>query len=216
MYLKAVLFDLDGTLIDSAQDIGLALRKTLREVGLEEYYPGDIRNYIGGGVKALLQKVLGEKFREEYVEIFRKFYRENPVQYTRPYEGVPEVLEKLKERGLKLAVVSNKLEELSVEILRRLNLLDFFDFVAGGDTFEEKKPSPLPLLRTLDLLGVSPASALIVGDTEADILAGRGAGTRTALALWGYRRSEKVKPDYLLRKPSEVLHLLGSSQSGTS
>jgi len=211
MYLKAVLFDLDGTLIDSAQDIGLALKRTLKEVGLSEYYPDNIKDYIGGGVKALLQKVLKERFKEEYVEIFRKFYMENPVLYTKPYEGVPEVLAELKGKGIKLAVVSNKLEELSVEILKRLNLLSFFDFVAGGDTFEEKKPSPLPILKTLHMLGVPPDKALIVGDTEADMLAGKGAGTKTALALWGYVKKEKdLKADYVLHRPSEILNLFGT------
>lgn len=210
MRLRAVLFDLDGTLIDSAEDIGLALKKTLKDIGLEELYPDDVRKYIGGGVKALLERVLGDKFREEYVELFRRHYLSNPVVYTKPYEGVPEVLEELKGKGVKLAVVSNKLEELSREILRRLDLLDYFDFVAGGDTFPEKKPSPVPVLKTLDILGEEPGGALIVGDTEADIVAGKSAGTSTALASWGYVRINSVKPDFVFKKPLEILSVLDS------
>ena len=210
MRLRAVLFDLDGTLIDSAEDIGLALKKTLKDIGLEELYPDDVRKYIGGGVKALLERVLGDKFREEYVELFRRHYLSNPVVYTKPYEGVPEVLKELKGKGVKLAVVSNKLEELSREILRRLNLLDYFDFVAGGDTFPEKKPSPVPVLKTLDILGEEPGGALIVGDTEADIVAGKSAGTSTALASWGYVRINSVKPDFVFKKPLEILSVLDS------
>ena len=210
MRLRAVLFDLDGTLIDSAEDIGLALKKTLKDIGLEELYPDDVRKYIGGGVKALLERVLGDKFREEYVELFRRHYLSNPVVYTKPYEGVPEVLKELKGKGVKLAVVSNKLEELSREILRRLNLLDYFDFVAGGDTFPEKKPSPVPVLKTLEILGEEPGGALIVGDTEADIVAGKSAGTSTALASWGYVRINSVKPDFVFKKPLEILSVLDS------
>ena len=210
MRLRAVLFDLDGTLIDSAEDIGLALKKTLKDIGLEELYPDDVRKYIGGGVKALLERVLGDKFREEYVELFRRHYLSNPVVYTKPYEGVPEVLKELKGRGVKLAVVSNKLEELSREILRRLNLLDYFDFFAGGDTFPEKKPSPVPVLKTLEILGEEPGGALIVGDTEADIVAGKSAGTSTALASWGYVRINSVKPDFVFKKPLEILSVLDS------
>ena len=210
MRIRAVLFDLDGTLIDSAEDIGLALRKTLKDIGLEELYPDDVRKYIGGGVKALLERVLGDKFREEYVELFRRHYLSNPVVYTKPYEGVPEVLEELKKRNVKLAVVSNKLEELSREILKRLNLLDYFDFVAGGDTFPEKKPSPLPVLKSLEVLGEEAEDSLIVGDTEADIVAGKSAGTKTALASWGYVRLNSEKPDFVFKKPAEILSVLDS------
>ncbi|RUM28563.1 MAG: phosphoglycolate phosphatase [Aquifex sp.] len=206
--MEAILFDLDGTLIDSAEDIGLALRKTLKEIGLEEYYPRNIRNYIGGGVKALLERTLGDKFKEEYVELFRKFYLENPVVYTRPYEGIPEILSDLKNKGYRLAVVSNKLEELSREILKRIGLIDYFDFIAGGDTFPEKKPSSVPILKTLEIMGVEPSSSLIVGDTEADIVAGKEAGIKTALAKWGYVKLNSVKPDFILNLPRDLVKIL--------
>jgi len=208
MRIEAILFDLDGTLIDSAEDIGLALRKTLKEIGLEEYYPRNIRNYIGGGVKALLERTLGDKFKEEYVELFRKFYLENPVVYTRPYEGIPEILSDLKNKGYRLAVVSNKLEELSREILKRIGLIDYFDFIAGGDTFPEKKPSSVPILKTLEIMGVEPSSSLIVGDTEADIVAGKEAGIKTALAKWGYVKLNSVKPDFILNLPRDLVKIL--------
>ncbi|NPA32892.1 MAG: HAD-IA family hydrolase [Aquificae bacterium] len=206
--MRAVLFDLDGTLIDSAKDIELALRKTLKDVGLEEYMPERIEDYIGGGVRALLERVLGDKFREEFVEIFRNHYMENPVLYTKPYDGVPEMLERLKEKGYSLAVVSNKLEELSRKILEKLGLIHFFEFVAGGDTFLERKPSPVPIIGTLEILGTLPEFALVVGDTEADIVAGKGAGAKTALALWGYTKEVNTKPDLYLRSPSELTGVL--------
>jgi len=205
--MRALLFDLDGTLIDSAEDISLSLKLTLEEVGMLEKMPADVRRLVGGGVKALLEKVLGEDFREEYVAIFRKHYKNNPVVHTQPYEGIPEVLCKLKSEGLKLAVVTNKLEELSIEILKRLDLLEYFDIVVGGDTFEEKKPSPVPVIRTLNFLGVKPEEALMVGDTETDILAGRSAGTRTALAQWGYIRINSIEPDLYLKTPFDLLSL---------
>ena len=208
--LKVILFDLDGTLIDSSKDIGLALKKTLREIGLEDRYPDRIEKYIGGGVKALLERVLGEDFKEEYVEIFRKYYMENPVVYTKPYENIPKVLKELKGMNFKLAVVSNKLEDLSKEILKRLELIQFFDFIAGGDTFPEKKPSPLPVLKTLEILGEEPEKSLIVGDTEADITSGKEAGTKTALAKWGYVKLNSVKPDFELQTPEDILKIVKS------
>ncbi len=205
--MKAVLLDLDGTIIDSADDIALALKRTLREIYMEDKMPADVRKLVGGGVKALLEKVLGDDFREEYVDIFRKHYMNNPVVYTKPYKGIPEVLRTLKKRGLKLAVVSNKLEELSVEILKRLKLLDLFEVVVGGDSFSEKKPSPLPVSETLKLLGAEPASSVMVGDTETDLLAGKGAGTLTALAMWGYINVKFIEPDYKLSTPYDLLNL---------
>ncbi|WP_457600128.1 HAD family hydrolase [Hydrogenivirga sp.] len=204
--MKAVLFDLDGTLIDSADDIALSLRLTLDELGMSERMPEDVRRLIGGGVKALLQKVLGEDFREEYVKVFRKHYLSNPVVYTRPYEGIPELLTELKKGGVLLAVVTNKLEELSTEILKRLGMLSLFEIVVGGDTFGEKKPSPIPLLKALEFMGVEPEESLMVGDTSADIQAGRNAGTKTALAEWGYVQLNSAEPDLYLSSPEDLLN----------
>ncbi len=211
--MKALLFDLDGTLIDSAQDIALALEKTLKQVGLIHKMPDDVRPFVGGGVKALLERVLGEDYREEFVEIFRSNYRENPVVYTRPFEGVVETLKVLKEAGLRLAVVSNKPEDLSVEILRRLDLADMFDFIAGGDTFPEKKPSPLPIIETLKILDADPCESVMIGDTEADLVAGKGAGTKTALAQWGYVKINSSKPDFYLKRPQDLLDIFNSSSA---
>lgn len=205
--MRAFLFDLDGTLIDSAEDIALALRLTLEDLGLSERMPPDVRSFIGGGVRLLLERVLGDDFREEHVKVFRKHYISNPVVHTRPYPGIEETLKSLRERDFSLVVVTNKLEELSLEILKRLGLLDLFDLVVGGDTFSEKKPSPLPVKKALEFIGVKPSSALMVGDTEADIRAGRGAGTLTALALWGYVKNGAVEPDFFLKEPTELLSL---------
>jgi phosphoglycolate phosphatase len=207
--MKAVLFDLDGTLIDSADDIGLCLQKTLKEIGLEEFMPPEVRSLIGGGVKALLQKVLGDRFEEKHVEIFRKHYLKNPVIYTVPFPGILETLEELKRRGIALAVVTNKMEDLSREILKILGLLPFFDAVIGGDTLAEKKPSPAPLIHALKLLGTEPESTLMVGDTDSDIISGRRAGTKTALALWGYTHSVSEKADYEVSFPFELVSLTG-------
>ena len=206
--MRAILFDLDGTLIDSAEDIAFSLRLTLEELGVPERMPPDVRGLIGGGARALLEKILGKGFKDEHLEVFRKHYLTNPVIHTKPYEGIPETLEELKDRGIRLAVVTNKLEELSVEILRRLNLLDLFEVIVGGNTFGEKKPSPVPVIKTLELIGTQPEESLMVGDGEADILAGKRAGTKTALAGWGYTGQGSVSPDFFLKEPEEILDLV--------
>ncbi|MDQ7038199.1 MAG: HAD-IA family hydrolase [Aquificota bacterium] len=204
---RVFLFDLDGTLIDSAEDIALCLRLTLEDIGMEDRMPEDVKSLIGGGIRALLERVLGEDFREDHVRIFRGHYLDNPVVHTKLYPGVEEVLRTLKKKGKATAVVSNKLEELSREILKRLGVLDLFDLVVGGDTFEEKKPSPVPVRKTLDLIGCDPDEAVMIGDTEADIVAGKGAGTKTALALWGYVKVNSERPDYTLKTPKDILSL---------
>ncbi len=207
--MKAIAFDLDGTLIDSAEDIGLCLRKTLEEIGIPDKMPRDVRELIGGGVKALLQRVLGAEFREEHVKVFRKHYLANPVVYTRPFEGIPEALKVLKDRGFTLLVVTNKMEDLSREILKILGLLKYFDFIVGGDTYGEKKPSPLPLVNALKEVGLAPDQSLMVGDTDSDIISARSAGAMTALAVWGYCGSVTQKPDFILKKPEEIISLTG-------
>ncbi|NPB06800.1 MAG: phosphoglycolate phosphatase [Aquificae bacterium] len=214
MHLKAVLFDLDGTLVDSAPDIARALRRTLKALNKEHLVPDDVRPFIGGGARRLLEAVLKDAFTEEAVSLFRSFYAAEPARYSRPYDGIPELLNELKRRGLKLAVVTNKPDEITHALLKSLNLLDYFEFVAGGDTFPEKKPSPLPVLKTLERLSVEPKEALLVGDTEADVAAALSAGCYAALALWGYGAGSSLKPHFTLKSPSELLELLGHPQLG--
>ncbi len=205
--MKTLIFDLDGTLIDSAEDISLCLRKTLEEIGLEERMPADVRKLIGGGVRALLERVLGEDFEESHVKVFRKHYLDNPVVHTRPFPGVPETISELRERGYTLLVVTNKMEDLSREILKILGIDRFFSLIVGGDTYEEKKPSPLPVLKALEKVGTKPEESLMVGDTDSDILSGKRAGAKTALAEWGYTSSVSERADIVLKRPQELLQL---------
>ncbi len=207
MRVDTFIFDLDGTLIDSADDIALSLELTLKELGREDLMPENVRELIGGGVKALLERVLGEEFRKEHISVFRKYYLQNAVVHTELFPGVMETLLELKARGKRLLVVTNKMKLLTDEILRRLEVTDFFDLVVGGDTFPEKKPSPLPVMKALELTGSSKESSLMVGDTSADIEAGKGAGVRTALAEWGYVKLNSVPPDYVFSHPKELLSL---------
>ncbi len=99
------------------------------------------------------------------------------------------------------------MEDLCKRILKELRLDGYFEVVVGGDTFEEKKPSPLPVLKTLEILGISPEDTLMVGDTDADITAGRLAGVKTALAKWGYVRLNGTQPDFFLEEPRELVKI---------
>ena len=205
--LKAVFFDLDGTLIDSYVDIGIHLNATLRDFGRDEVDIQSVRHMIGGGAKSLLARFF-DKDLEEALSVFRNYYMEKPVIYTKPYNGVEDILRKLKDMGFYLGVITNKMEALSRRILEHLNLDSYFNLVIGGDTFEEKKPSPLPVIKALELLGISKNEALMIGDTDADITAGKLAGTKTALALWGYVKHNGQKPDFFLESVYEIDDLI--------
>lgn len=210
MHLKALLFDLDGTLIDSYRDIGIHLNRTLKDFNLPEVDIESVRHMIGGGARELLKRFFSDGLLEEAVAVFRNYYTKDPVIHTKPFEGIQEVLSYAKKRNIKLAVVTNKMENLSKVILNELGLSDYFSLVVGGDTFSEKKPSPLPVLEALKFLKVLSSEALIVGDTEADMIAGRLAGIRRGLAKWGYVRLEKEVPDFIFEKPKDLIVWLSS------
>lgn len=205
MHLKALLFDLDGTLVDSYRDIGIHLNRTLRDFGLAQVNVEDVRGMVGGGARELLRRFFSDGLLEEALGVFRDYYMKEPVIHTKPFEGVREALSYAKSRGVELAVVTNKMEVLSRAILEELGLSDYFSLVVGGDTFREKKPSPMPVLEALSSLRLSSPEAIMVGDTEADMTAGRLAGVKRALAKWGYVRLEKEIPDFELEQPSDLI-----------
>ncbi|MFN3598175.1 MAG: HAD family hydrolase [Aquificaceae bacterium] len=205
MPLKAIFFDLDGTLIDSYKDIGIHLNRTLKNFGLPQVDIEDAKYMVGGGARELLKGYFSDGLLEESLRVFRSYYLKEPVIYTKPFEGILELLEACKERGIKLAVITNKMEELSKVILEKLGLMEYFSLLVGGDTYPEKKPSPLPILESLKLLNLSPEEVLMVGDTEADMKAGRLSKVKRALAKWGYVKLVEEVPDYTFESPFDLL-----------
>jgi phosphoglycolate phosphatase len=205
--IRLVIFDLDGTLIDSAEDIALHVGRVYRELKGKDVPADEVRKNIGDGARSLLANFFQGQELEEALERFLHYYISEPVIHTKPYEGVMETLESLKERGILLAVATNKPHAITLEVLKRLNMLHYFDEVLGADLLPEKKPSPLPLLEIAKRLEVPPELGLMVGDSENDILAGKRAGMLTAHARWGYKAPQSP-PDYHLDHPKELLHLI--------
>jgi len=205
--IRLVIFDLDGTLIDSAEDIALHVGRVYRELKGKDVPADEVKRNIGDGARSLLSNFFQGQELEEALERFLHYYISEPVIHTKPYEGVMETLEGLKERGILLAVATNKPHAITLEVLKRLRMLHYFDEVLGADLLPEKKPSPLPLLEIAKRLGVPPELGLMVGDSENDILAGRRAGMLTAHARWGYKTPQSP-PDYHLDHPKELLHLI--------
>ena len=205
--VRLVIFDLDGTLIDSAEDIALHVGRVYRELKGRDVPADEVKKNIGDGARSLLANFFQGQELEEALERFLNYYISEPVIHTKPYEGVTETLEGLKERGILLAVATNKPHAITLEVLKRLKMLHYFDEVLGADLLPEKKPSPLPLLEIAKRLEVPPELGLMVGDSENDILAGRRAGMLTAHARWGYKAPQSP-PDYHLDHPKELLHLI--------
>jgi phosphoglycolate phosphatase len=186
--IRLLIFDLDGTLIDSSIDICDALNHTIRPYGLAEVTVGETITLVGEGVARLIGKLIEQRAPDldlpTLIERFTEYYAAHLTDHTRAYPGTGKVLQALE--GRRKAVITNKHESLSLRILGALDLLKYFDYVAGGDTSPERKPSPVPILNVLSRFGTAPEEALVVGDSIYDIEAGRAAGVRTVAALYGY------------------------------
>ena len=180
---KTVVFDLDGTLIDSARDVTLAVNRVLVRHGLTAIDDATGRSLMGEGGRVRLRKAFamqglaldGERL-SALVQEFVDAYAENPVEHTAPYPGVPEVLEALAGAGLRLAVCTNKYEESARDILQRLGLMGWLADVAGADSFAVRKPHPGHVLQLLGRMHASAREAAMVGDSVHDVEAARGAG----------------------------------------
>ena len=205
--IELIIFDLDGTLVDSAQDIALHVNKLLLELKGKAVPLEEIKSNIGDGARNLLMNFFKPEELEQALEMFLSNYRAEPVVYSKPYEGIMETLKGLLERGVFLAVATNKPHDITLRVLEKLNMLDFFHEVIGADVLPEKKPSPMPLLEIAKRLKVEPAKALMVGDSKTDIEAGIRAGMKTAHVSWGYKPPE-ITPDYTLTHPYQLLELI--------
>jgi len=208
--IELVIFDLDGTLVDSAEDIRDALNFAIEETGLPPLGRDETVALIGEGVTRLMEKVLGPGLKHRKDELLAKFldhYSRNVVRHTKAYPDVENTLRRLRVR--KKAVISNKREALSREILDRLGLLRFFDAVLGSDSLGEKKPSPVPVLHLLARFSIQPENAVIVGDSDIDIQTGIASGIHTIGVTYGYRSPESLdRAEFLINDMTELEYIL--------
>ncbi|MBN2905535.1 MAG: phosphoglycolate phosphatase [Rhodobacteraceae bacterium] len=191
--MKAIIFDLDGTLIDSAPDIHAAVNKTLAEVGAGELPYDTVRGFIGNGVAVLIERVIDAQGLDQgrhgaLLEIFLRHYEADPATLTTLYPGVQDAIETFRDEGWKMGVCTNKPEGPTRAILSAFGIDGFFDSVVGGDTLDVKKPDPAPLLACKEQLGAR--AAVYVGDSEIDAECAQKAGIRFALYTEGYRKGE--------------------------
>jgi phosphoglycolate phosphatase len=212
--VRALIFDLDGTLIDSKQDLIHSVNAMLRELGRGELSEETISGYIGHGAPQLVARALGdgctEDERQRALEFFLRYYETHKMDTTCAYPGVAQTLEKL--GGMPMAVLTNKPVRISVRILDAMGLSKYFRVIYGGNSFETKKPDPLGARKILRELGVEPQETLLVGDSEVDVQTARNAGTLAAAVNYGFGVHDRGghPADIYLDHFSELATLLGS------
>ena len=189
--LRAVLFDLDGTLLDTAADITSALNRALVEQGRGTFTTAQVRELIGRGVPSLIERALarlpGPAGEADRALLQRRFHVHDGGEFqARAYPGVAQGLSTLFARGLRIGVVTNKAKDAAVDLLARLGLNQWIHVVVGGDSCVQRKPHPQPLLFALEALQVQPSQALMVGDSQVDVLAARAAGVAIVCVPYGY------------------------------
>jgi len=213
---KCVLFDLDGTLVDSLVDLADSMNRVLNRQGLPSHPTQAYRYFVGDGIIKLAQRALPAEARQEEIieDCARKMRQEYALHWadtTRPYPGIAELLDTLAGRGIQMAILSNKPDALTQEVVR--TLLPQWDFaaVAGAKETFPRKPDPAGALRIASLLQREPADFLYLGDTNTDMQTARAARMFAIGALWGFRTAEELKEhgaQALISVPSELCPLL--------
>ncbi|NWF75355.1 MAG: HAD-IA family hydrolase [Nitrospirae bacterium] len=210
MKISLIIFDLDGTLVDTSRDIMHALNYAIRPFSNKILTVEETIGLIGEGVTRLVEKVMDGSdlmMWDEVIERFLLYYELHIADQSIIYPGVKETLTEL--RDYKMAVISNKRENLSKKLLDQVNLLHYFDLVVGSDTTPERKPSPVPVIYSYKNLGFKKEETVIVGDSNYDIEAGKGAGVKTIAVTYGYKdRIYLLNADYLIDKFDDLLPVI--------
>ena len=214
---KLFIFDLDGTLVDTAPDFKNSVNYMLNEIGEKPVELEEIRNWVGYGGRELIRKTVVAKNIDydetrinEMLRIFLLHYTHNIDDDSVLYQNVEEVLKFLKINNIKIAVCTNKMEELSKMLLQKLGVLELFDYLVGGDTFKKNKPDPFPLINICKKVNISQQDTIMVGDSITDLRAGHAAGMPVILVNYGYTDDKSIyeKADLVIDNFSELKNIV--------
>ena len=214
---KLFIFDLDGTLVDTAPDFKNSINYMLNEINESEVSLNEIRNWVGYGARELIRRTVVDKNIphdenriEEMLKIFLLHYTHNIDDDSVLFNNVKNVLEFLKNNGIKLAVCTNKMERLSNILLEKLNVLHMFDYLVGGDSLIKSKPDPFPLLNICEKLNTEISDSIMIGDSATDLNAGKGAGMPVVLVSYGYTDNKDIynEADLVINDFSQLKELV--------
>jgi phosphoglycolate phosphatase len=214
MLFQAVLFDLDGTLLDTLDDLADTANAALASFNFPTHPKDAYRYFVGDGLRVLVERIMPKTCSELQIAdceaSFKRMYAVHWADKSCPYTGIETMLAKLREMGLKLAVLSNKPDDFTSLCVNRYFPENTFTCVQGQREGVPKKPDPAGALIVADRLGMKPAEILYVGDTATDMKTGKGAGMVTAGVLWGFREIHELETngaDYIIRDPQEIVKL---------
>lgn len=210
--IKAVIFDMDGTLLNTLEDLAISTNYALEQSGFPKRTIEEVRNFIGDGVQKLIERSVVQNTDkntiEECLNIFKKHYCENMHNNTSAFEGIIEILTVLKQKNIKIAIVSNKFDGAIKELCKKY-FASLVDIAIGQSDDVPKKPAPDSVLKVLDYLNIEKDNAIYVGDSDVDILTAKNAKIKSVGVLWGYRDISFLKgADYIISKPDEILDIV--------
>jgi phosphoglycolate phosphatase len=197
--IVCVLFDLDGTLVDSAPDLLAATNRVLADAGEPTLTLAEFRPVVSKGARGMLARAfpkLDVSQRETLVQPLLDYYASAIAVHSRPFDGIESLLERIERAGMRWGIVTNKSEALAREVAHAMGWAERSSVLIGGDTLDAKKPDPAPLLHACELLSVTAGRCVYVGDDERDIQAARAAGMAAVAALWGYREAHENPQDW--------------------
>lgn len=213
--IKAVIFDLDGTLLNSLQDIALSMNDVLNELNIKTHKIEDYKNFVGDGalvlVKNALPKNSDEKLINKALKRFKEIYGSNKYEFSRPYDNILEMLHSLEKQNIKLAILSNKPHIFTKAYVKKYFSKILFQEVHGQKESIEKKPSAQGLQNILNALKINKEECLYVGDTKTDILTAKNAKVKSIGVLWGFRPKEELEKyhaDYIVSQVHDILDII--------
>lgn len=213
--IKGIIFDLDGTTVETLRDLHDSVNETMRFFGYAEKSFEEVRLGVGRGSRNLIKSIIPEENDERIEEVLNKYfeiYAKNCLNKSKPYDGMKELLLSLKEKDIKLAINSNKWNELTNKIIKALYPeIDFVE-ILGAKADLPHKPDPTGALYIIDKMNLNKKEVLYVGDSEPDMQTARNAGIKSVGCLWGFRDKktlEEAGADYIIGKPEELLNYIG-------
>ena len=200
---KLIMIDVDGTLVDSVPDLAFCVDQVMIELGLQLCGEERVRNWVGNGIPKLIERALIDKLDKESISkvyevaypIFLKLYSDNSAIRSRLYDGVKEGLDYLKSKGYLLGCVTNKAEQFTNPLLKKMGIYNDFRLIISGDTLDKKKPDPLPLLHGANFFNMQPNECLMLGDSVSDVRAARAAGFDIICMSYGYNHGNNIEDE---------------------